>query len=62
VGAIGASAGQRDDAAVALWCVAEVDGSVEVGVEAVDVAEFGGREGGHGRLLVSVVASERQGT
>src|SRR5204862_1963200 len=51
VGALGASAGQRDDAAVTLWGVAEVDGGVELGVEAVDVPEFGGWEGGHGRLL-----------
>jgi len=36
--------------------VAEVDGGVDVGVEAIDVAEFGGWEGGHGRLLVSVMA------
>jgi GMC oxidoreductase len=51
VGALGASTNQRDDAAVALWGVAEVDQGVELGVEAVDVAEFGGWEGGHGRLL-----------
>jgi hypothetical protein len=48
---LGPSTGQRDDAAVTFWGVAEVDGGVELGVEAVDVAELGGWEGGHGRLL-----------
>src|SRR4051812_38789336 len=51
VGAIGPSTGQREDAAVTLWGVAEVDWGVELGVEAVDVAEFGGWESGHGPLL-----------
>ena len=37
VGALGASTGQRDDPAVTLRGVAEVDRGVELGVEAVDV-------------------------
>jgi hypothetical protein len=37
---------------VTFWRVAEVDRGVKAGVEAVDVAEFGGWEGSHGRLLL----------
>ena len=41
VGALGASAGQRDDAAVTFWGVPDVDRGVKVDVEAVNVAKFG---------------------